>query len=67
LQKKATQFALVGSFGPNAAVLKFGLSKLGICGPTVTAPLALAPEQEEKIIAWMRRIGLEPEKAVTAR
>jgi 4-hydroxy-tetrahydrodipicolinate synthase len=59
LQKKALLFALMGSFGPNAAVIKFGLSKLGICGPTATAPLALNPGAEEKIIPWLRKLGLD--------
>jgi len=59
LQKKISLIPLMGGFGPNAAVIKFGLNKLGICGPTVTAPMGLAAGQEEKIFAWMRRIGLE--------
>jgi hypothetical protein len=49
----------MGGFGPNAAVIKFGLNRLGICGPTVTAPMGLAAGQEEKIVAWMRRVGLD--------
>jgi 4-hydroxy-tetrahydrodipicolinate synthase len=59
LQKKISLIPLMGGFGPNAAVIKFGLNKLGVCGPTVTAPMGLAAGQEEKIFAWMRRIGLE--------
>jgi 4-hydroxy-tetrahydrodipicolinate synthase len=61
LQKKVSLTTLMPTFGPNAAVIKFGLSRLGICGPTVTAPLSLnlAGGQEEKIIAWMRRVGLD--------
>ena len=59
LQKKASLIPLMGGFGPNSAVIKFGLDKLGICGPTVSAPLGLSPGQEEKILAWMRRLGLE--------
>ena len=63
LQKKASLIPLMGGFGPAAAVIKFGLSKLGLCGPTVTAPLALASGQEEKILAWMRQVGLVLEGA----
>ena len=59
LQKKVSLMTLMGGFGPNAAVIKFGLSRLGICGPTVTAPMSLPAGQEEKILAWMKRIGLE--------
>jgi 4-hydroxy-tetrahydrodipicolinate synthase len=59
IQKRLSLITLMGSFGPNAAVIKFGLNKLGICGPTVTAPMALTGGQEEKIVAWMRRVGLE--------
>jgi hypothetical protein len=59
MQKKVSLITLMPSFGPNAAVIKFGLNKLGICGPTVTAPMGLAGGQEEKIIAWMRRVGLD--------
>ena len=59
LQKKISLIPLMGGFGPNAAVIKFCLHKLGVCGPTVTAPMGLAAGQEEKIFAWMRRIGLE--------
>jgi 4-hydroxy-tetrahydrodipicolinate synthase len=62
LQKKALLFSQIGTFGPNAAVIKFALSKLGICGPTATAPLAINPGAEEKIIPWMRKLGLEPGK-----
>jgi len=58
LQKRVSLIPLMGGFGPNAAVIKFGLQKLGICGPTVTAPLGLAGGQEEKILAWMRKVGL---------
>ena len=61
LQKIASLIPLMGGFGANAAVIKFGLSRLGICGPTVSAPLGLAggPEIHDKILAWMRRLGLE--------
>jgi 4-hydroxy-tetrahydrodipicolinate synthase len=58
-QKKASLIPMMGSFGPNAAVVKLGLSKLGICDPTVAAPLRLESDQEDKILAWMRRVGLE--------
>lgn len=67
LQKQVSLFALMGGFGPNSAVIKFGLNKMGICGATVTAPLALNPGQEEKILAWMGRLGLQaPETAMIA-
>jgi 4-hydroxy-tetrahydrodipicolinate synthase len=59
LQKKASLIPLMGGFGPNSAVIKLGLNKMGICGTTVSAPLALPPGQEEKIFAWMRRLGIE--------
>ena len=59
LQKMASLIPLMGGFGPNSAVIKFGLDKLGICGTTVSSPLGLPPGQEEKIFAWMRRLGLE--------
>jgi dihydrodipicolinate synthase/N-acetylneuraminate lyase len=59
LQKKASLIPLMGGFGPNSAVVKLGLEKLGVCGRTATAPLGLAPGQEEKIYAWMRSLGLE--------
>ena len=59
MQKKTSLIPMMGGFGPNAAVVKFGLNKLGICGPTVAAPFSLAAGQDEKILAWMRRIGLE--------
>jgi 4-hydroxy-tetrahydrodipicolinate synthase len=59
LQKKASLIPLMGGFGPNSAVIKLGLNKLGICEATVSAPLGLPPGQEEKIFAWMRRLGLE--------
>jgi 4-hydroxy-tetrahydrodipicolinate synthase len=59
LQKKVSLIPLMGGFGPAAAVVKFGLSRLGLCGPTVTTPLALASGQEEKILAWMRQVGLD--------
>jgi 4-hydroxy-tetrahydrodipicolinate synthase len=59
MQKKLSLLTLMAGFGPNAAVIKFGLSKLGVCGPTVTAPMCLAGGQDEKIIAWMRKIGIE--------
>jgi 4-hydroxy-tetrahydrodipicolinate synthase len=59
LQKRASLIPLMGGFGPNSAVIKLGLEKLGICGATVTAPLGLAPGQEERIFAWMRSLGLD--------
>ncbi len=59
LQKKASLIPLMGGFGPNSAVIKFGLNKLGICETTVTAPSGLPPGQEEKMLAWMRRLGLD--------
>ncbi len=59
LQKKASLIPLIAQFGGNAPVIKFGLHAMGICGPTVTAPMALNPGQEEKIFAWMRSLGLE--------
>ena len=58
-QKKTSLIPMMGSFGPNAAVVKFGLNKLGICGPTVAAPFVLPSGQDDKILAWMKRIGLE--------
>ena len=58
LQKKLSLIPLMSGFGPNAAVIKFGLSKLGVCGPTVTAPMCLPTGQEEKIVDWMRRVGI---------
>lgn len=59
LQKKVSLIPMMGGFGPNAAVVKFGLNKLGVCGPTVAAPLSLPAGQEDKILSWMRRVGLE--------
>ncbi|HMM21840.1 MAG TPA: dihydrodipicolinate synthase family protein [Selenomonadales bacterium] len=59
LQKRASHIPLMGSFGPAAAVIKHGLSRLGICGPTVSAPLAVAAGQEEKIAAWMQQLGID--------
>lgn len=59
IQKKVSLIPLMGGFGPNAAVVKFGLNQLGLCDPTVTAPMVLPDGQEEKILAWMRRIGIE--------
>ena len=59
MQKKVSLIPMMGSFGPNAAVVKFGLNKLGICGPTVAAPFILPPGQDDKILAWMKRIGIE--------
>ncbi len=59
MQKKVSLIPMMGGFGPNAAVVKFGLSKLGICGPTVAAPFILPPGQDDKILAWMKRIGIE--------
>lgn len=62
MQKKVSLIPMMGSFGPNAAVVKFGLSKLGICGPTVAAPFCLPPGQDDKILAWMKRIGIDAQK-----
>jgi 4-hydroxy-tetrahydrodipicolinate synthase len=59
LQKLASLIPLMGGFGPNSAVIKLGLNRLGVCGMTVSTPLGLPPGQEEKIFAWMRRLGLE--------
>ncbi|MCX7780798.1 MAG: dihydrodipicolinate synthase family protein [Negativicutes bacterium] len=61
LQKQASLIPLMGGFGSPAAVVKFGLSKLGICDATVSAPLGLngGPEVHEKILAWMRRLGFK--------
>jgi 4-hydroxy-tetrahydrodipicolinate synthase len=68
LQKKASLIPLMAQFGGNAAVIKFGLNALGICGPTVSAPMGLAPGQDEKIFAWMRSLGIEVgEKASAAQ
>ncbi|HET6461905.1 MAG TPA: dihydrodipicolinate synthase family protein [Syntrophales bacterium] len=58
LQKKLSLIPLMSGFGPNAAVIKFGLSKLGVCGSSVTAPFRLPDGQEEKIVNWMRSIGI---------
>jgi 4-hydroxy-tetrahydrodipicolinate synthase len=58
LQKQASLIPLIGTFGGNAAVIKFGLNKMGICDTTVTAPMALNPGQEEKMLTWMRSLGL---------
>ena len=59
LQKKASLIPMMGSFGPNSAVVKFGLNRLGICGPTVAEPFSLPTGQDEKIVAWMKRIGID--------
>ena len=59
LQKTASLIPLMGGFGPNSAVIKWGLNRLGVCGTTVSAPLGLPTGQEEKMFAWMRRLGLE--------
>lgn len=59
LQKRASLIPLMGGFGPNSAVIKLVLSKLGICNPTVSAPLGLAPGQEDKIFAWARKLGVQ--------
>jgi len=50
LQKKVSLIPMMGGFGPNAAVVKFGLNKLGVCGPTVAAPFALAAGQDAKFL-----------------
>jgi len=59
LQKRASLIPLMGGFGPAPAVIKFLLSKLGVCDATVSAPLGLAGGQEEKIFAWARNLGVE--------
>lgn len=59
LQKRASYIPLMGAFGNAGAVVKFGLSLQGICGATTAGPIALAGGQEEKIKAWMRKIGVE--------
>jgi 4-hydroxy-tetrahydrodipicolinate synthase len=59
LQKRASLIPLMGGFGPAPAVIKLVLSKLGICDATVSAPLGLAPGQEEKIFAWARKLGVQ--------
>lgn len=56
LQKRVSLIPMMGSFGPNSAVVKFGLSKLGICGSTVATPSALPPGNDAKIIEWMGNI-----------
>lgn len=61
LQRKASLIPLMGGFGPAAAVVKFGLSKLGICSSVVSAPLGLTEGQEDNILAWMCQI--DPEKS----
>lgn len=58
LQKQASRIPLMGAFGGAGPVIKAGLSKMGLCGSTTTAPLAVHPGQEEKIYAWMRTLGL---------
>lgn len=58
LQKNASLIPLMGGFGPAPAVIKFVLSKLGVCDATVSAPLGLPPGQEEKIFAWARKLGV---------
>jgi 4-hydroxy-tetrahydrodipicolinate synthase len=59
LQKRASLIPLMGGFGPNSAVIKFGLNALGVCGATAAAPLALASGQDEKILNWMKRLGIQ--------
>lgn len=59
LQKRASLIPIMGGFGPAPAVIKFLLSKKGICDATVSAPLGLAPGQDEKIFAWAKRLGFE--------
>lgn len=59
LQKKVSLIPMMGTFGPNSAVVKFGLNKLGICGTTVAAPAALSNGNETKIIDWMARVGIQ--------
>lgn len=59
LQKRVSLIPMMGSFGPNSAVVKFGLNKLGICGTTVAAPAALPVGNESKIIEWMARVGIQ--------
>lgn len=58
LQKTASYIPLLGGFGNASAVIKFGLNLQGICGPTTASPIALAGGQEEKIKAWMRKVGI---------
>ncbi len=60
LQKRASLIPLMGGFGsPAPAVIKFCLSKLGVCDAKVSDPLGLAPGYEEKIFAWARKLGIE--------
>lgn len=59
LQKRASLIPLMGGFGPAPAVIKFLLSKKGVCDATVSAPLGLPPGQDDKIIAWAKRLGFE--------
>lgn len=60
LQRQVLQFSEMGGFGSPAAVIKAGLAKLGICGPTASTPLGLRddPAVLAKIYAWMSRLGL---------
>ena len=58
LQKMASNIPLMANFGTAAAVIKFALDLLGICGPEVSAPLGLAGGQEEKILDWMGTLGI---------
>lgn len=59
LQKQASRIPLMGTFGNNAAVVKYGLHLQGVCGPTVASPIALAGGQEEKIKDWMGKVGVK--------
>lgn len=57
LQKQASYIPLMGTFGNAAAVVKYGLSLKGLCGPTTAAPIALSGGQEEKIKVWLNKVG----------
>lgn len=60
LQRQVLLFSEMGSFGTPAAVIKAGLARMGICGPTASMPLGLRddPAVLDKIYAWMGRLGL---------
>lgn len=60
LQRQALHFSEMGNFGTPAAVIKAGLAKMGICGPTASMPLGLRNEPAvlDKIYAWMGQLGL---------
>jgi 4-hydroxy-tetrahydrodipicolinate synthase len=68
LQRRATLLTKMGRFGANAAVIKSGLERMGICGSSPTAPLGLAAGDDiaDQIDAWMKELGLnEPESVHT--